>query len=115
MSSFLDKIPSVSNRKSRGTMLASEAEHVRDLVREYASAERHLKKDDLFRRVALATGLTSRRVKDIFLGRLPRVWADEYVKIVEWHDAWTLLRLDQLNHERLVLEARRSARKAKAA
>jgi hypothetical protein len=111
MSSFLDKIPSFSDLKSRGKMLATEAEHVRDLVREYAGAERHLGQAEVFHRIAVATGLTKRRVKDMFLGRLPRVWADEYVAILAWHDDWVTHRLDQLSHERLILEARRSARK----
>jgi hypothetical protein len=105
------KIPQIFHRSSEGGMIATEAEHCRDLIREYASRERHLGQAEVFHRIHRATGITVRRVEELFRGRVARVWADEWTAIVSWHRDWEESLLDRLRHEAAILEARTQARR----
>ena len=96
------------------TETISEAEHVRDLIREYASAERHLGQAEVFHRIHRATGLSISRVNSLFRGHVSRVWADEWMAVTRWHQDWTDRQISQLRHKAAILEARTAARRSAA-
>ena len=89
-------------------MSCTEAEQSRGFLRDYIAGERHLGQAEALYRAHLKTGLTERRLLSILRGQVPRIWADEWTALREWHSSWLEQREARLLHEIEIMRARRA-------